>query len=169
MNNFSLQEWNTRPMNLSFPLPIRVFDVCIMWHVFSGDMWDLCSSTSIWGKEKSTWRQSSEDMSGSISHHLPIVRRHFLVLQMFLALIIWKGEHAFASKARVRVGMQLSERFVLKWHQLCATVRFSLPSVISATLIMCPRAASTLIQLKILMERNEPHSFPHCLTNVVGI
>lgn len=84
---------------------------------------------------------------------------------MFLALLIWKREHAFACKAGVVVGMQLSERFVLKWHLLCAAVRFSLPSVISATLIMCPRAASTLIQLKILMEHNEPRSFPHCLTN----
>lgn len=72
-------------------------------------------------------------------------------------------------EAGVLVGMQLSEQFVLKWHLLCAAVRFSLPSVISAMLIMCPRASSTLIQLKTLMEHNEPRSFPHCLTNRAGI
>lgn len=59
--------------------------------------------------------------------------------------------------------------FVLKWHLLFAAVGFSLPSVISAMLIMCPRAASTLIQLKTLMEHNQPRSFPHFLTNGVGI
>lgn len=87
---------------------------------------------------------------------------------MVLLLHICKLEHTFASEAGVLVGMQLSEQFVLKWHLLCAAVRFSLP-VISAMLIMCPRASSTLIQLKTLMEHNEPRSFPHCLTNRVGI
>lgn len=88
---------------------------------------------------------------------------------MFPLLHIWKLEHAFTSEAEVLEGMQLSEQFVLKWHLLCAAVRFSLPSVISAMLIMCPRASSTLIQLKTLMEHNEPRSFPHCLTNRVGL
>lgn len=35
--------------------------------------------------------------------------------------------------------------------------------MISATLIIRPRAASTLIQPKTLMGDNEPHSFSHCL------
>lgn len=52
---------------LSFPLPRKLCDVFIMWHEsFSGDKWDLCSRMSFWGTQKSTWKQSSKDMSSSI-------------------------------------------------------------------------------------------------------
>lgn len=56
--------------------------------------------------------------------------------------------------------MQRIVWFVFERHLLCEAVSFSLPSVISTILIICPRAASTLIQPKTLMEHNEPHSFP---------
>lgn len=69
-------------------------------------------------------------------------------------------EHTFASKAGVLVEMQRIVWFVFKRHLLYEAVSFSLPSVISTMLIIRPRAASTLIQPKTLMEHNEPHSFP---------
>lgn len=114
-------------------------------------------------------------MSGSISliitlgssHHFqngmfviffPRVCRHiffFFFRAIDVPTFTYKLEHAFTSEARLLVGMQLLEKLE--------------PSVISAMLIMCPRASSTLIQLKTLMAHNEPRSFPHCLTNQGGI
>lgn len=70
------------------------------------------------------------------------------------------AQHTCACYAAVLAEMQRIVWFVLERHLLCEAVSFSLSSVISATLIIRPRAASTLIQPKILMEDNEPHSFP---------
>lgn len=49
---------------------------------------------------------------------------------------------------------------MLERHLLAEAVSFSLSSLISASLIIRPRAASALIQPKTLMEDNEAHSFP---------
>ena len=57
-------------------------------------------------------------------------------------------------------------RFVCERHLLREAGSCSLSSVISATLIIRPRAASTLIEPKTLMEDNEPHSFPRCLADM---
>lgn len=70
--------------------------------------------------------------------------------------------HIFASNGgALVVGTQrIVVVCVFERHVLNEAVSVSLPSVISAMLITRPRAASTLIQPKTLMEHNEPHSFP---------
>lgn len=70
--------------------------------------------------------------------------------------------HIFASNGgALVVGTQrIAVVCVFERHVLNEAVSVSLPSVISAMLITRPRAASTLIQPKTLMEHNEPHSFP---------
>lgn len=58
------------------------------------------------------------------------------------------ARHTFARYAAVLAEMQRIVWFVFERHLLCEAVSFSLSSVISATLIIRPRAASTLIQPK---------------------
>lgn len=85
---------------------------------------------------------------------------HMMVQIWPMCIFLCNIEHTFASNGGFLVGMQILVGFVLKRHLLYETVSFSLPSVISTMLIICPRAASILTQPKTLMEHNEPHSFP---------
>lgn len=144
-------------------------------------------------KEKIARRQSSQDVSGSISLIITPSLAPFITVRSSSLCFssssdnsidlrpgitlhssrLWMSghryayaypfvtaQHTFVCSAAVLAEMQRMVWFVIKRHLLCEAVSFSLSSVISALLIIWPRAASAQIQPKTLMEHNEPHSFP---------